>query len=347
MKAAVLEAFGEPLAIRAVPDPAPPPGGAVVRVEACGICRSDWHLWRGDLSGVTLPRIMGHEFAGVVEALDKSVTGFSVGDRVVVPFSLGDGTCELCRSGHSNICDNRISPGITADGAYARYVAVPYANHGLIRLPENISFKDAASLGCRFMTAFHGLVDQGELRPGEWVAIFGSGGIGLSATNIAAGIGALPIAVDIAAPKLDLARELGAVAVVDASKDDPVDAIREITRGGAHVAVDALGSAATARQALLSLRKRGRMLQIGLPVAEEPAVPVPMLTLARQELRIIGSLGMQTHRYPELLRLVELGRLHPHKLVTGEVRLEDVSDVLREMNDYRGVGVRVITPADA
>lgn len=348
MKAAVLESFQRPLAVRELPDPTPAPDGAVIRVEANGICRSDWHAWMGDWSWVgfqvQVPRVLGHEFAGVVEAVGPGVTRFRPGDRVVVPFSQGDGTCEYCRTGHANVCENVVVPGFSYDGGYGRYAAIPNADINLVALPEAVSFRDAASMGCRFMTSFHGIVDQAQVRAGEWVAVFGCGGIGLSAVHIAAAQGANVIAVDINADKLALARQLGAAATVNSRSADAVDAVQSITRGGAHVAVDALGIAQTCRSALLSLRKRGRHLQIGLTTqAEQGLVALPVDVIVLKELQLIGSLGMQPSHYPAMLRLVEQGRLQPGQLVTGEVHVSEASPVLESMTDFATVGIKVIT----
>lgn len=348
VKAAVLEAFQKPLTVRDIPDPSPGPDGAVIRVEANGICRSDWHAWMGDWSWVgfqvQLPRVMGHEFAGVVEAVGRDVTRFKPGDRVVVPFSQGDGTCEYCRTGHANVCENIVVPGFSYDGGYGRYAAVPRADFNLVALPEGVSFTAAASLGCRFMTSFHGIVDQARVRAGEWVAVFGCGGIGLSAVQIAAAQGANVIAVDISRDKLELARQLGAVATVDGREGNAAEAIATLTKGGAHVAVDALGSAPTALGALLSLRKRGRHLQIGLTsAAEKGMVSLPLDVIVLKELQILGSLGMQPSHYPGMLRLVEQGKLQPGKLITGEVNVTEASAVLTEMTAFANVGIKVIS----
>lgn len=347
MKAAVLEELRKPLVVRDVPDPETPPDGAIVRVEANGICRSDWHAWMGDWGwvGITpqLPHVLGHEFTGVVEEVGPQTTRFRRGDRVIVPFSQGDGTCEYCRTGHENVCLHGTFPGFSYWGGFGRYVAVPRADLNLVALPEGVGFVEAASMGCRFMTSFHGLVDQARVRPGEWVAVHGCGGIGLSAIHIAAALGANPIAVDISDEKLALAKELGAVATVNARSDNAPGAIREITRGGAHVSVDALGVATTCLNSLLSLRKRGRHLQIGLTTqAEQGMITLPMDMITLMELQVLGSLGMPPSRYPEMLRMVELGRLRPGKMVTRTVPVEEASDVLASMSDFATVGVTVI-----
>jgi len=347
MRAAVMEGVRKPLIVREVPEPKLSPQGAIVRVEANGICRSDWHGWTGDWTwfGISFefPHVLGHEFCGVVEEVGAAVTRFKRGDRVIVPFSQGEGTCEWCRSGHHNLCNTPLTPGFAYWGGFGRYVAVPYADVNLVPLPESVPFVDAASMGCRFMTSFHGLVDQARVNAGEWVAVHGCGGIGLSAVQIATALGANVVGVDIDPAKLDFAKRQGAVATVDASKTDPVAAIAEITGGGAHVSVDALGVATTCRNSIACLRKRGRHLQIGLTTsAEKGEIPVPIDLLVLKEAAIIGTVGMPAPRFEAMLQMVEAGKLAPGRLVSKRVPLEEAGAVVESMDRYATVGVTVI-----
>jgi D-arabinose 1-dehydrogenase-like Zn-dependent alcohol dehydrogenase len=347
MRAAVLEATEKPFVVRDVPTPPLLPNGVILRVEANGICRSDWHVWKGDWSWVgiipQLPMVIGHEFCGVVEEVGADVTQWKKGDRVIVPFSGGEGACEWCRTGHHNVCDTPIIPGLVYGGGYGRYSSVPYADVNLVRLPEHVDFVEAASMGCRFMTSFHGLVDQAQVRAGEWVAVHGCGGIGLSAIQIAAALGARVIAVDVADDKLSFAKELGAEATVNAAKDDAAGAIMSLTGGGAQVSVDALGIATTCLNSILSLRKRGRHLQIGLTTqAEKGMVAVPVDVIVFKELQIVGSLGMQAPNFAAMLAMVEARKVAPGKLVSRTVGLEDVNSVVESMGSYGTTGVTVI-----
>ena len=350
MRAAVMRKIGEPLVVEEVEDPVPAPDGAVVRVEACGICRSDWHAWVGDMGErLRLPHVLGHEFVGVVEAVGPEVRRFAPGDRVIAPFSWGEGDCPQCRAGAEHLCDQRITPGFDYWGGYARYVATPRADRSLVRLPEGIEFVAGASLGCRFMTAFHAVVDRAAVRPGEWVAVHGLGGVGLSAVHILVAMGARVVAVDIRPEPLARARALGAAATVDARAGDAAEAVRDLTGGGAQVAVDALGVAATCQAALRSLAKRGRHVQIGLTTrtgGETPEIPLPVDLIVRQEITLLGSLGMPSARYDELLRLVDTGVLQPGSLVGRRVGLGEASDVLAAMTRYETDGVTVIDRYD-
>jgi alcohol dehydrogenase len=193
----------------------PAPGGAVLAVRATGICRSDWHGWMGHDPDIRLPHVPGHEIAGTVEAVGAGVERWCVGQRVTVPFVCG--RCEQCRSGNQQVCDRQFQPGFTHWGSYAEYVAIEYADVNLVELPESLDFVTAASLGCRFATAFRAVVDQGSVRAGTWVAVHGCGGVGLSAVMIATALGAHAIAIDIDRSRLERARSIGAVAAIDAN----------------------------------------------------------------------------------------------------------------------------------
>ncbi len=343
MRAAVYEAFGQPLSIQRVPDPAPAPDGVVVRVEATGICRSDWHGWMGHDSDIHLPHVPGHELAGVVETTGAEVKRRRVGDRVTVPFAVGCGHCPQCLSGNQHICDDYFQPGFTAWGSFAEYVAIPHADVNLVALPEGLSFVDAASLGCRFITSFRAVVVQGRTAPGEWVVVHGCGGVGLSAVMIAHAMGAQVIGVDIKDEALTLASAVGADHVINARQTpDVIEAIHDLTGGGAHVALDALGSAQTCRNAVLSLRKRGRQVQVGLMVADYKDALIPMNLVIAKELEILGSHGMQAHAYQPMLDMIMTGILQPRKLIGGTVTLEESLTALTSMTDFAITGVTVI-----
>ncbi|HKA60427.1 MAG TPA: zinc-dependent alcohol dehydrogenase family protein [Gemmatimonadales bacterium] len=342
MKAVRYDEFEGPLRLVDVPDPAPPPDGVVVRVGVSGLCRSDWHGWMGHDVDVQVPHVPGHEFAGTVLAVGKDVRKWKQGDRITVPFSMGCGSCERCRAGDEQICDRYYQPGFTGWGSFAEYVALPYADVNLVLLPDAMSFTTAALLGCRFATAYRAVVGQGRTRPGEWVAVHGCGGVGLSATMIARALDARVIAVDITAEKLALARTCGAELVIDAPEvADVAGVIQEVTGGGAHVSIDALGSPATCRNSILSLRKRGRHIQVGLLLADQSDPPVPMSQVIARELEIRGTHGLQAREYAGMLDLIMKGRLHPEKLLGKTITLSQVGSELAAMDSFRSVGVTV------
>lgn len=342
MRAAYFEEFGQPLTIKKLPDPTPADDGVVIQVTANGICRSDWHGWLGHDRDVHLPHVPGHELAGIVEAVGKDVRNWQVGDRVTLPFACGCGTCEQCHTGNQQVCDDYFQPGFTAWGSFAEFVAIRYADTNLVGLPDQIDDIVAASLGCRFATSFRSVAVQGRVQPGEWVAVYGCGGVGLSAIMIASAMGAQVIGVDINAETLKLAESLGAVATINARNDVPVEAIQEITRGGAQVSIDALGSSETCRNSVMSLRKRGRHVQVGVMAAESKNTALPMGWVMFNELELIGSHAMQAHAYGPMLEMIVSGQLQPAKLISHTVTLEESLEVLQSMGTSPPTGVVVI-----
>lgn len=345
MRAVVFERFGEPAEVREVPDPAPAEHGVVVRVAATGLCRSDWHGWQGHDPDITLPHVPGHELAGVVEAVGARVTGWRPGDRVTVPFVCACGTCAACAAGDQQVCERQTQPGFTHWGSFAEYVALDHADVNLVAVPEEMSFATAASLGCRFATAFRAVVQQGRVAPGEWVAVHGCGGVGLSAVMIAAAAGARVVAVDVSPRALELARGFGAVQCVDAgSVADTAATVRDLTGGGAHLSLDALGAPVTCAASVGSLRRRGRHVQVGLLPSADGTTPVPMARAIALELELLGSHGMAAHTYPAMLELVRAGTLRPDLLVTSTIPLADAPAALAAMGTAAGAGVTVVEP---
>ena len=343
MRAVVYEAFQQSPSIQTLPDPTPVNDGVVLKVKAAGLCRSDWHGWMGHDPDIKLPHVPGHELAGMVEAVGQNIQNWQVGDRVTVPFVGGCGRCPQCASGNHQVCDDQFQPGFTHWGCFAEYVAIQHADINLVRLPDSMSFETASSLGCRFITSFRAVVDQGAVRAGQWVAVHGCGGVGLSAIMIANALGANVIAVDIGDRQLDIARAVGAVAMVNASQTDSVvDAIREITDGGVHVSIDALGSQQTCFNSIANLRKRGRHVQVGLMTGQHQHPNVPMDKVLANELEIVGSHGMQAYRYPEIMAMIENEKLKPEKLLGKLISLEDSLTALVSMDEFSAAGVTVI-----
>jgi len=344
VRAVVYRAFSEEPGVEQVAEPDPPDGGVVLKVLASGVCLSDWHGWQGHDPDIVLPHVPGHELAGVVETVGEGVTRWRRGDRVTLPFVCGCGHCPQCASGNQQVCDNQFQPGFTHWGSFAEYVAIQYADENLVRLPDDMDFQMAASLGCRFATSFRAVVDQGRVSEGEWVAVYGCGGVGLSAIMIACALGARVVAVDIADDKLEFARALGADTAVNAkSRGDVAAAVRDLTGGGAHVSLDAIGNAGVCFGAIDALRKRGRHVQIGLMTGAEATPRIPMHKVIANELEIRGSHGMQAHRYDQMLAMIAAGELAPQKLVGRTTDLEGSVAALTSMGDFDTTGVTIIT----
>ena len=343
MKAVLYESFLERPQIRTVPDPEAPDHGVVIEVMATGLCRSDWHGWQGHDRDIRLPHVPGHELAGHVVAVGKQVARWRIGDRVTVPFVCGCGRCPQCQAGNQQICDGQFQPGFTHWGSFAEYVGIHFADVNLVRLPEWLDFVTAASLGCRFATAFRAVVDQGEVGAGQWLAVHGCGGVGLSAIMIASALGAEVVVIDIAEDKLALAKALGARVTVNAGLEgNVIDVVRTITGGGAHVSIDALGHTTTCLNSISVLRKRGKHVQVGLMMDEHRNPPIPMGKVLADELQILGSHGMQAWRYDRMLTMIQSGKLTPQRLIGRTISLEDSIDALMSMDRFEGQGITVI-----
>jgi len=343
MRAAAYDAFGGPITVRELPDPEPEHGDVIVRVLATGICRSDWHGWQGHDPDIRdMPHVPGHELAGEVAAVGGGVTRWKPGDRVTVPFVAGCGRCEPCRAGNQQVCDAQSQPGFTHWGSFAELVRIRYAEDNLVALPDELDHVTAAALGCRFTTAYRAVVVQGRLKAGEWGAVHGCGGVGLSAIMIARSLDARVVAVDVNPAALELATELGAELTVDGRGDDVAAAIVAATAGGAHLSLDALGHPAILWNSVSSLRKLGRHVQVGLLLGGEAASPLPMDLVVARELQVIGSHGMQARLFPGLFELILSGQLDPARLVTRTCTLEQGATALTALDGSGHAGITVI-----
>jgi alcohol dehydrogenase len=343
MRAVLVEAFGQVPRVVDVPDPAPPAHGVVVAVEATGVCRSDWHAWQGHDPDVALPHVPGHELAGTVVAVGGDVRRWRVGDRVTTPFVAACGACPECAAGHHQVCRAQSQPGFTGWGSFAGLVALDHADVNLVDLGE-LPATTAAALGCRVATAFRAVTDVAAVRAGEWVAVHGCGGVGLSAIGVAAACGARVVATDTAPAARELAREFGAEAVFDPALA-PVDEIVEHTAGGAHASFDAVGLATTCEASIRCLRRRGRHVQIGLLPSAVARPAVPMDLVIAHELQVLGSHGMAAHDYPRLLALVRSGRFPLDRLLGRTLPLDDGPRALAEVATAPAAGVTVLLPA--
>ncbi|MBM4761814.1 alcohol dehydrogenase catalytic domain-containing protein [Bacillus sp. B15-48] len=341
MKALVLEDVYK-LVLTDVPDPTTDKDGVIVKVQANGVCRSDWHVWAGELASGS--NVLGHELTGIIEEVGSEVKNFKKGDRVIVPITGSEGSCPHCLKGNVHLCESPDIPGFTYSGGFGEYVPVPHADRNLVHLPEEVGFTEGAALGCRVMTSYHGIVDIAKVRPGETVVVYGCGGIGLSAIHIANSLGAHVIGVDINDANLALAKEMGAIHTINSKNVNPIEAVQDLTGGGANVSVDALGIAQTCVNAIHSLRKGGRHLQIGVTSkAESGFISIPIDEMLMKGIHMYTTLGLPVHRFDTLLASVARGDLQPGRMVSGEISLADVNRVFEDMKNFSNTGTYVIT----
>jgi alcohol dehydrogenase len=341
MKAAVYNTFNGAIEVKQVDDPVVTEKEAIIEVRASGICRSDWHGWKGHDPDIRLPHVPGHEFSGIVKEVGSKVSLFQAGDRVTAPFCCGCSTCSQCMTGNQHICDRHFQPGFTDWGSFAQYVQIKNADFNLVRLPSAIDFVSAAALGCRFITAFHGIVNQGKLDKSMFVAIHGCGGVGLSAIMVAAVYGATVIAVDINEENLQRAKSLGAAYSVNATRVNVVDKVLEITRDGVNLSMDALGSDETSMNSINCLAKKGKHIQVGI-LGSENDITVSTADLIAKEIELIGSHGMPLADYDIIFDLISRKKIDLSLLIDRTIKLEEVHQEILQMDDYSNSGMVII-----
>jgi len=353
MKAVVFQGAKEPLEVQEIDRPDCDDDGVVIETEACGICRSDWHAWQGDWSWIgvmpTPGLVFGHEPVGRVVEAGDNVSEFSEGDLVTNPFNLSDGTCPYCREGRANICERSVPMGFVPfqPGAFAEEYPVRDAEQNLVEVPEGVDAMDIAGLGCRFATAFHGVSERADISPGDWVAVHGCGGVGLSAVQVASALGGNVIAIDIIEEKLEKATELGATRTIDSTEvEDVPQAVKKFTEGsrGVQVSVEALGIAQTVQDSVNCLAPGGQHIQLGLTTSEEEGqVELPVDNIVFDEREFVGSYGMPPHEYDEIFRMMDGQKVDPSKIISETCSLEDIPDVMERMGDFDTMGIPVCT----
>ncbi|MGC4111987.1 MAG: zinc-dependent alcohol dehydrogenase family protein [Nocardioides sp.] len=347
MRAVLVTAYGETPELTVVPDPTCAPDGVVVTVQATGLCRSDWHGWMGHDDDIELPHVPGHELAGRIVEVGTDVTRWRIGDRVTTPFVLACGACASCLRGNGQVCEDQLQPGFTHWGSYAELVSLPRADLNLVALPDEMSGEVAASLGCRFGTAYRAVVDVARLEPGESIAVFGCGGVGLSAVMIAVALGGRVVAVDPDPASLSVAADLGATTVLlDSTDGDGSATVRELTGGGSDVTIDAFGSASALATAIDSLRPRGRHVQVGLLAGDDARPRVDMTRVIGHELQVLGSHGIAAADYPAMLARVVDGSLDPARLIRDHIGLAEAGTRLAALGEATGGvgGMTIIRP---
>lgn len=359
MRALTYAAFGGPIEVAEVPDPAPTPGGAIVKVLASGLCRSDWHGWQGhDRDIAVFPHVPGHEFAGTVTAVGDGVDPGWLGRVVTAPFVMACGQCAVCRAGDGQVCPSQRQPGFSDPGSFAEFVTVHAAATNLVALPEGLDPGEAAGLGCRVATAYRAVVARAAVAAGETVVVIGCGGVGLAAIAVARGRGARVCGVDLDPGSRARALECGAEMVLDGAlaEADLVAAVMAWSAGGARVSIDALGSESTCRTGILALGRRGRHVQVGLmPVVggsgSGPTNPsagaVPMDRVIGWELDVLGCHGMAARDYVPLLEDCRTGRLDLGALraVGPPLGLAEAAVALATMGSAPSRGFVLIDPS--
>jgi len=321
MRAALLYQPKTPLRVEDVTEPKIGPEDVLIEAKACGLCHSDLHLIDGVLSPGKWPIVLGHEAAGVVAETGGKGVDFSEGDRIIVLYYFTCGKCYYCKIGLENLCLNLKRFGIDEDGAFAEYARVPASS--LIELPEEVSFAQGAVLCCAVGAAYHALKDKGRLRIGETVAIYGTGGLGMNAVQIAKAIGAHVIAVDVVKEKLEFARKLGADIAINAKEEDPVKKIIDLTNGeGVDVAAEFIGLPKTVEQVICSVRKGGRAIIVGF-TAEK--VRMDTNEIVRREIQVTGSRGQTKRDLVELTQLVKADKLNVDPIITNRITLDEIN----------------------
>ena len=323
MKAALFHGSGKPLEITDVPTPEPKDGEILVKVAACGVCHTDLHyIDHGVPTFKEPPMILGHEPSGVVAATGAGVKTFKEGDKVLLPAVLTCGYCPNCRIGKENICDNMVMFGNHIDGAYAEYVIAPAKD--AIPMPDDVPLEEGSIIADAISTPYHAVVNRGQVKAGDNVVVFGCGGVGINAVQVAAAVGASVIAVDVVNEKLEMAKKLGAQATINAKDVERIDKeIKKMTGGGADVSFEAIGNPHTIQDAFACIRKGGRTVVVGY-THKNVELPASKIMFFEQE--IIGSLGCRPVDYPKIVEMARTGKIKLKELVTGKFPLEKINE---------------------
>lgn len=339
MRAALFHGPGNPLTIEDVETPKVDPGEALVKVAACGVCATDLHYLHGTPTFKKPPLILGHEVSGWIEAVAPDVTAFAPGETVLVPAVLSCGQCLNCRRGRDNLCERMVMPGNHADGGFAEFMKVPART--LVRLPEGLPVQESAVISDAVSTPFHAVRNRGHVQGGDTVAIFGCGGVGINAVQIAAALGATVIAVDIDPKKLTQARELGAAEALNPKEGDVPKAIRKLTGGGVDVAFEIVGKPQVLDQAFGSVRAGGTLVTVGY---SEETWNFAVHRLMFREMSVVGSLGCRSADYPTILQMVRQGKIRLGPVVGDRLPLEQINEALARLESGTVSGRQLIVP---
>jgi alcohol dehydrogenase, propanol-preferring len=338
MRALVLEQFGEPFITKEVPTPAIAPHEALVRVRNVGVCGTDVKIRANRMGLGVIPLIMGHEIAGEVAEVGSEVRGFVPGDRVIVNFYVTCGRCQFCRGGRDTLCTEVRQHGFSVDGGFAEYLKTPGVN--LCKVPDHVPLEHACILGDAVATSYHAITKRAQVRPGTTLALVGVGGVGLHALQMARLAGGWVIAVDVNDARLELARALGADAVIDARSGPFHEAVRKLTDGqGVDVVLEFVANHQTLPSSYLSVKRAGRLVFVGYT----PQLPMSVMPheLVRNELEIVGSRANSKQELQETMDLVARGRIKP--IVDRILPLAEIEGAFAALREGRPLGRNVLT----
>lgn len=337
MKAAVFHGTDIGIKIEDVPIPEIGADDILVKVAACGACHTDLHyIDHGVPTFKKPPIILGHEASGIVEKAGANVSNVKEGQRVLIPAVLTCGKCMYCRLGNENICSDMKMLGNHFDGAYAEYVKVNAKD--VLDLPESIPLEEASIIADALSTPYHAVKNRAKVRPGDTVVIFGCGGVGINAVQLAAAAGGYVIAVDINERKLQWAKEFGAAATINASEVDRVSkTVKKMTGGGADIAMEVIGNPRTIEEAFECVRVGGRLCVVGYT---HEAINIIAGKIMFKELEVVGSLGCRPVDYVPLIRMVAQGKIDVKKMVTHRIPLDNIQKAFDVMKE--GVSLRSI-----
>jgi len=351
MKASRIVKLNEPLQVQELQIPTPKGAQILIKIQSSGVCHSDVHVWEGYYEGidgqllkttdrgVKYPLTPGHEIAGIVDSLGEQVEGFSKNEKVLVYPWIGEGMCPACRIGEENLCDKARSLGIYVDGGYAEYVLVPNYRY-LVKLGDDMDTDTSAPLSCAGLTAY-GAVKNATLRPDDNVVIVGTGGLGLMAIQLAKAVtGAKIIAMDLDDQKLDVAKKNGADITINSKKEDPVQAIMELTdKLGADAVIDFVNASKTVETDIQFLRRRARLVLVGLFGGE---LKLSLVSMPTRAYRLIGSYTGTLNDMVELVSLAGRGVIKP--IVSNRFKLDQATEALTMLKDGKIIGRGVINP---
>ena len=351
MKSAKIVKVNQPLQIEESKTPKPKGSQVLVKVQSSGVCHSDIHLWEGGYEGpqgqflkttdrgVKYPLTPGHEIAGVVDSLGEQTEGFAKNEKVLVYPWIGEGLCPACRTGEENLCDKPRSLGIYNDGGYAEYVLVPSYKY-LVKLGDEIDTDTSAPLSCSALTAY-GAVKNGNLTPNDNVVIVGTGGLGLMAIQLAKAItGSRIIALDRDDNKLKAAKENGADDIINSQKEDAVKAVMELTgRMGADAVIDFVNASSTVETDLNFLRRRAKLVLVGLFGGE---LKLNLIAMPTRSYKLIGSYTGSMNDLIELVSLAKRGIIKP--IISNKFKLDEATKSLKMLRDGKILGRGVINP---